>query len=183
MAVKELKESQTKMRLTLNLDEMFGVDLTGYQELKQRIAQRVVEIILDRTEKGVDVNGSRFAPYSKEYKKSLAFKAFKKGNKVNLELTGQMLGTMEVLDTTGSQIEIGWEDPVENAKAFNHNTGDTLPKRRFFDLSEKEIKSIKEEFQPDVETEFSPTVQSIKILQSLAQPKLPSFDFGEDNGF
>lgn len=184
MAVKELTETQSKMSLRLNLDELFDVDFTGKIDLKERIAQRVVETILDRTSKGFDINGSRFPGYSDSYKKSLAFKAFNKGRTVNLELTGQMLGTMEVLDTTGSQIELGWSDDLETAKAFNHNIGDTLPRRRFFDISSEEIESIRNEFESEIEQEFSPRAQTIRILDQLSRPNLPEFDFdiGDEDG-
>lgn len=183
MAIKTRKLSLNQARLEFNLKEWFGVDFTGRFDLKQQITDAVVETILKRTAAGKDVNGSAFKKYSDDYKKSLAFKAFGKTSKVNLELTGQMLGTMELIENTENKIVIGWEDDTEIKKAYNHNTGDTVPKREFFDLTESEIAAIKKEYQPQVEEETAPTTEVRRILGAIQsiESRLPSILlFGEE---
>lgn len=151
---------KTKVSQTINLKEEFGVDLRGMNSLKEAIGGAIIERIRQRTESG---NGMSFksngsgnpvklkAPYSKEYADSLDFKAFGKSRgKVNMKLTGDMLGLMDVTKIDGNKITIGWTDSEENAKAFNHSTGDTVPRRPFFGVSKKELQEIKKEFSSEI---------------------------------
>jgi hypothetical protein len=184
MAIKTKKLSLTKAQLEFNLKEWFGVDFSGRFDLKQQITGSIVDTILKRTEAGKDVNGSAFAKYSSDYKKSLAFKAFGKSNKVNLELTGQMLGTMDLIDQTENKIIIGWEDDTEIKKAYNHNTGDTVPKREFFDLTEEELAKIKAQYKDELESELTPNGEVRRILGAIqsAESRLPNvLTFGEED--
>ena len=61
-----------------------------------------------------------------------------------------MLGLLDIIEDKGNKIKIGWTDPTENAKAFNHNTGDTVKKREFFGITAQDIKAISTEFKPDL---------------------------------
>lgn len=134
------------------------------------------------------MNGARLkSPYSEGYADSLQFKAWGKSkNKVNMKLTGGMLGSIEVIDTSGNEIIIGWTDDTENAKAFNHNTGDTLPKRAFFGITEADFKEkIAPEFT-DVLGESESIIQArqqefAQLIGSLQKPKLPTIDLGEED--
>jgi hypothetical protein len=119
-------------------------------EVKEAIGQAIIDFIRDRTESGVDVAGKRFDSYSKDYKDSDAFKAYGKTNKVNLSQTGDMLQLMDIVNSDGNTIKIGWEDTVENAKAYNHNIGDTVKKRQFFGVTSEDIKKLSKEFKPDL---------------------------------
>ena len=96
------------------------------------------------------VKGERgFPKLSKEY---AAFKQVKVGNKnPNLRLTGNMLESLDVeADEESFTISVaGGRQEVE--KAYNHNIGDTLPKRQFLPDDKKKqqfkgdvVKSIKE---------------------------------------
>lgn len=157
MAVKlnGLKLSETEVSQTVDLGELFGVPLTGNEALKQSIGQAIIDMIVARTEDGISVNGGKLkGPYSKAYADSDDFKAFgKKANEVNMKLTGQMLGTLDIIESSGSKIKIGWDDATENAKAYNHQTGDTVTKRPFFGISKKELQVIKDQFEHDVQQE------------------------------
>jgi hypothetical protein len=137
---------------TLNLKEMFGV--VPNKELRQAIGQYAIDFIRKRTENGAGIGGEpfRFGVYSDEYAESLEFKAHGKDkHEVNMTLTGDMLGLLDVIEESQSTVTIGWRDAKENAKAFNHNTGDTVPKRPFFGLTAKEVRSIADEFRPEVQ--------------------------------
>ena len=153
--VKGLKLSQSEVSQTIDLNELFGVNFSGNSGLAQAIGQAIIDKMLERTASGVGVDGKKLkSPYSPEYSNSLEFKAFGKSkNKVNMELTGQMLGTIDIVDASRGRIKIGWSDSEENAKAYNHNVGDTVPKRPFFGVSESDLKDIKEQYIDRVKQE------------------------------
>ncbi len=140
-----LKEDEVS--LTIDLEDLFGVDVSDKPEIKQAVGQAIIDKIVSRTGSGKGVDGGKFQKYSESYTESLAFKAAGKSkDSVNLKLFGDMLGTLDVLSDEGNKLKIGWDDELQNAKAYNHNTGDTLPKREFFGLSDSEVKEIKNEF-------------------------------------
>lgn len=158
MAAPTFKKSKVKQ--TINLKDEFGVDFRGMNSLKEAIGGAIIERIRDRAKsgQGMSFGGSGRgtpvklkSPYSKEYSDSLDFKAFGKsrGN-VNMTLTGDMLGLMDVVNIDGNNITIGWTDAEENAKAFNHSVGDTVPRRPFFGVSKSELQDIKKEFGTEI---------------------------------
>ena len=67
-----------------------------------------------------------------------------------------MLGTLTVLDVSGSEVKLGWEDSLNNAKAFGHMSGmeghpvldGVTPARRFFGITESEAKDIVKKMGP-----------------------------------
>jgi len=139
-----------------NLKEIFGVDFSDKRELKEAIGQAIIERIIERTESGEFRPGAKPSAkadrYSESYAESVNFKAAGKSkNKVNMSLNGDMLGLMDIVDQTSNTITIGWDDETENAKAYNHNVGDTVPKRPFFGLSSSEITKLKQEFKPAIQ--------------------------------
>lgn len=140
--------------------------MKDYPEVKQAIGEAFIQNIVDRTESGVDVNGKEFKSYSDKYTESLAFKAFgKSSSEVNLTQTGAMLGLIDIVEDKGNKIKIGWSDDTENAKAYNHNTGDTVKKRQFFGITQADINKIKSEFKPDLKKSSNDDV----ILKKLAK--------------
>lgn len=142
-----------KVYQRFNLKEMFGVDFSNKPELRSAIGSAIVERIVERTENGAGIGGRPFSfgKYSDEYSKTIEFKAHGKNqHEVNMSLTGDMLGLMQVIGETTNTVSVGWGDATQNAKAYNHNTGDTVPKRPFFGLSASEIREIVKEFKPAV---------------------------------
>lgn len=127
---------------------VFKVKLSDYgysapnEDVAQKIGEDIVQEIVDRTQSGVDKNGKSFKKYSPAYKKSFEFKVHRKSDKVNMTLTGDMLGLLKVTKVKGDTIVLGWDDETEAAKAFNHTTGDTLPQRDFLGLPDKVIEKI-----------------------------------------
>lgn len=150
--IPNLKMTESEVSQTFDLKEILGVDVSDTPAIKEAIGQALIDKIIERTESGVDVNGNKFEKYSEDYKDSLAFKAFGKTGKVNLTQSGQMLGTLDLIENKGNKIKIGWDDETENAKAYNHNTGDTVKKRQFFGITAEDIKAIRDEFKPDLKT-------------------------------
>lgn len=168
--------SQSEVSQTFDLKQILGIDVSDFPEVKQAIGQAIIDKIISRTESGEDVSGKNFKGYSKEYVNSLAFKAFGKSeNDVNLTLTGSMLGTIDIIEDSGNKIKIGWSDDTENAKAYNHNTGDTVKKREFFGITSDDIKAISNEFKPDLRKSKNDEVL-LKKLDKIADFILRSED-------
>lgn len=84
----------------------------------------MIERIVERTDQGRDKEGKAFAKYSKDYINSLDFKVAGKGKTPNLQLSGDMLASIKLLDSTRNWIEIGFEKGTEeNGKADGNIRG------------------------------------------------------------
>lgn len=142
-----------KAKLDVNLNELFGKRVRLTPALKEHIGQAIIDKIRERSSDNKDVNGIKFKSYSKEYIKSDDFKAYgKKKGDINLELTGDMMSELDITKVKGNTLTISWEDSTEQAKAYNHNIGDTVKKREFLGLQSKEANEIAKEFKSDVKT-------------------------------
>ena len=143
-----------KVSQIFNLREMFGVDVSNAPEIREVVGEAILNRIRERTANGAGIGGSPFSngKYSDSYAESIEFVAAGKDqHEVNMELSGDMMALMDVISQTPNTIEIGWSDSTQNAKAYNHNTGDTVPKRPFFGLSKSEIREIANEFKSEVQ--------------------------------
>lgn len=106
-------------------------------------ALQATTIIKLRTAKGVDVDGKPFTPYTKAYAAFKVKKGRGKGQQImppNLIFSGNMLASMMVKKpVTSTRAEIFF-NKSESAKkaAFNNE------RRRFFDLSSKELDRIRD---------------------------------------
>ncbi len=130
------------------------IDLSGYglnSDQKDEVADLIIERIVNRTTKGIDKDGDKFQKYSKSYKESLDFKvAGKSAGKVDLQLSGDMLAALEVLDKTSRSVTIGFEPgSEENAKAdgnirgtYGKPTPDPKKARDFLGITETELSKI-----------------------------------------
>lgn len=130
------------------------IDLSGYglsPDQKDEVADLIIERIVNRTDQGKDKNNRPFKEYSDSYKESLDFKiAGKKGKPVNLQLSGDMLAALSVLDKTSRSVTIGFErGSEENAKAdgnirgtYGKPTPDPKKARDFLGITIKELTDI-----------------------------------------
>jgi len=129
------------------------IDLSGYglsPDQKDEVADLIIERIVNRTDQGKDKDGRRFPGYSKSYKESLDFKVAGKTNKVDLQLSGDMLAALSVLDKTSRSVVIGFErGSEENAKAdgnirgtYGKPTPDPKKARDFLGISDAELTKI-----------------------------------------
>jgi hypothetical protein len=130
------------------------IDLSGYglnSDQKDEVADLIIERIVNRTTKGIDKDGEKFPGYSKSYKESLDFKvAGKSAGKVDLQLSGDMLAALDVLNKTSRSVTIGFEPgSEENAKAdgnirgtYGKPTPDPKKARDFLGISETELSNI-----------------------------------------
>ena len=127
------KYSKSEVYQRFNLKELLGYSPS--EEQKELFYELVVNKIVQRTAQGKDINGSKFARYSEDYAKK---KGVSRGA-VDLILEGDMLASFE--EAQGSQkniVKIKMQEGKETLKSFNHCTGDTLPKRTFFGISESD---------------------------------------------
>ncbi len=142
---------------------------------RMAIAQDVLDYIVDRTQKGISVNGkSKFPKYSKEYKKSLDFKNAGKTSKVDLTLSGDMLASMELLTQRRGSITIGFEAGTEeNDKAEGNQLGsygqprpNPSKARKFVGISDNALNKILKKYPiRDAETRL----ESVRASMALAK--------------
>lgn len=167
--VGKLNISQEEISQEIDLGDL-GFNIPNNSELKFAIAQSMVNKIVDRTLSNKDAFGSSFAKYSKEYINSLAFQAYdKSAGDVNMKLTGEMLDSIEVASTSGNKIVIRIM-PDQAPKAFNHITGDTVKKRNFFGITDKEIAQIKKEFKGSINDNSNAIDSKVnKLLAALGE--------------
>jgi hypothetical protein len=127
-------------------------------EQREALADLVIERIVDRTQSGLDKRGRAFPGYSKEYIKSLDFKnAGKSKGKVDLQLSGDMLAALELLNHTRGKLKIGFQRGTdENAKAegnilgtYGRDTPIRGKKRDFLGVTKSELKAIMRELGLD----------------------------------
>ncbi len=134
------------------------VDLKGVpSDLIDEVAEEVGEFLLDQVLQDIasgrsSVSGKKWKGLSPEYKDTKA--GFTSGKGANLELTGEMLDDLNWRLVNG-RIEIGWfNDADQSIKAFNHNKGDTLPKRQSIPLPS-------ESFRPGIRREMDAIINEI----------------------
>jgi phage gpG-like protein len=134
----ELNISLNEISQEVDLKKYLGRKPTASE--KRAFAELAVDTINNRTLDGETINGGKFKKYSKAYAE---FKGVTRDS-VDMFLEGDMLESIgrrsskEKVNTVFIQMEKG----LQTKKAFNHQTGDTLPKREFFGLTDNEASEI-----------------------------------------
>ena len=125
----------------IDLKKYLGDKPTGEQ--KRVFAEIAKDVIENRTLDGHDIHGKKFKRYSEEYAEAKGVTR----DSVDLFLEGDMLENIgrrkskEKTNTLFMQMKKG----LQTKKSFNHDTGDKLPKREFFGITDKEAKDIARE--------------------------------------
>lgn len=164
MKIHKKSQSKSKVSQKYNLKELLGYKPTSEQ--KELFFNLAVDKIVTRTADGRDVNGRPFKEYSEKY-------AEKKGvsrGAVDLILKGDMLSAFEENLKQPNMVEIKIEGGVDAKKAYNHDIGDTLPKREFFGFKKESdlldivmaVDSIKD--QEDANTGSSTASQTMDLV-------------------
>lgn len=163
MAIQKKKTTKDEVSTEINLKELLG-GISSDRDIREAFFQVALDRMEQRLDEGRDVNERLFPKYSKEYKDSLAFAAFGKDSTVDMRLTGDMRAAVKIISQDGSKIKVGIND--DNApKAYNHQVGDTLPKREWFGWTDKELKDIAKEFRPVIDE--GPSVSDVQITNLL----------------
>lgn len=141
--MKKPKFSLTEVSQEINLSELLGREPTPTE--KEAFISEAIDLMIERTQSGVDLNGKKFKPYTKEYAE---FKGVSRGD-VDLTLFGSMLSSLDGAADNDS-VTLFINDETETAKAFGHISGfeghPTIPngkyKRKFFGINENEAELI-----------------------------------------
>ncbi len=117
---------------------------------------QLLDIIRTKTAKGIDINSSKFAPYSTSYLKKLNREG--KKTAVDLFYTGRMLGALTpsgktVRKTGKHKITLGFSNAQMRQRAlFNQVLNE--PKRVFFGFNDRTEKIIQNTFNKFVKKQF-----------------------------
>ena len=152
-----MKTSESEVSQVIDLEDITGVDLSDKPRLRREIGQEIIDYIVERTQGGKDNIGKAFKEYSESYKNSKEFKAAGKSNQVNLTLSGDMLGKIDIVEEFGSTIKIAVAEE-ETPRAYGlisgfegHPTIKRAPKRQFFGVSVDQLKKeILPQFKRDL---------------------------------
>ena len=139
--IKKFQKLQSKLPRFIDK----GVKQAGFQ---------LVDIIRTKTQKGIDFEDRRFAPYSEGYIKRLQREG--KPTAVDLFYTGRMLGalTPSMIKKTGKhKITLAFSRKEEIDKAF-FNQVTTDPQRKFFGFNTRTEKIINKSFEKFVKDEL-----------------------------
>jgi len=148
MAIKA-KGDQTNYYLEIDLKKDMGIDRNLNPLTKREVGQAIIDVIIERTRgQGRPLTGGSFAPYSEQYAKIKGVSV----NDVDLTLFGDMLNSLQVGEISGDKLIINSDDSFQYPKLFNHNTGDTVPKREFFGILKSEINNVKKSLQAAIDS-------------------------------
>jgi len=173
-----LKLTQGEISQTIDLSDYIG-DLADDPSIREAIAQDIIDHIVDRAKNGKSINNQNLKKYDKDYVSSTTFKAYDKSpGEINMTLTGQMLDSVGVIESFGPMIKIGIDDPDQAPKAYNHQVGDTLPKREWFGVRDKEIEEIVASYIEEY-GETKKVYDASEIFAAMQQVENADFDFSQ----
>jgi hypothetical protein len=161
-------------------------------ELKA-IGQDFIDHIIKRTQEGKGVNskkwkGSQANKYSESYKKSLEFNigGKNKNGPVNLELSGDMLSMLEVVDVKKGKIVIGYDGSdskltgkVEGNRIGSYG-GDPNPKkaRDFLEIGRDDKKEVLKNYPIDDKQE---RLERTRLMNQLIRESKTYQDIAIEN--
>ena len=171
-----IKLSKSKVTQTIDLNKIVGSDISSDELLVSRIGQAIIDYMDTRVEDGKGLGEVKLkSPYSDSYSESLDFKAAGKSkNQVNMRLSGDMMGSIDLLATDGSKLTIGIDNPDQAIKAYGHQTGFEGhpfikgPKRPFFGVTPDEIKK-------KILPEFKDEIKAKRVTSAEEQTRLINF--------
>lgn len=133
--------------------------LLGAQD-REILADQIIQRITGRTERGLDIDNSRFTGYSRSYREELR-KIGARSN-VDLTLTGEMLASIELLDHGPGFIEVGISPGTYASRKARWNQGgnSNIPSRPFMGIRDSEAKSLEAPILED-----SPVVAAERFLR------------------
>ncbi len=171
----ERTTQENLIRQRIDLSEFFDETLSA--DIKEEIGQAFIDRIVERSEKGRDVNGSPLRAYSKEYKESEDFQRFgKSASKRNMTLTGDMLESIDI-DINGNSLDVEITDSFQAAKAHGNITGkngEWKVKRDFFGVTNAEVRKIAREIRSKYDGNLDVTNQSRILLDAFIDSQIGS---------
>lgn len=171
-------ESQQKVTISIPIE--FN------QEIRDNLAEDILDFILRRTERGLDKNNKPFKRYSDSYAESLDFKiAGKSKNHVDLQLSGDMLTELQILNTSiPGFITIGFpQGSEENDRAAwqRNNTRSYFPKRDFLGIEQSDLNKLISKYRIISQAENLQEREVRKKIREEATRIVSSFLFNRSN--
>ena len=115
-------------------------DLTPSERIE--LSDDIIDLIVKRTQRGRDVNNSKFKPYSKEY---AAAKGVSRGS-VDLTVTGDMLDAVKLLTHRSGSITIGIEKGATDRNGVDLNAkaegNQKVNGREFIGLTQADLDNL-----------------------------------------
>jgi hypothetical protein len=158
----KVKVSETELSQDIDFDSLAGAPISLDPVLQREIAQATIDYIKNRVEDenlGLGRKALK-SPYSKSYQESLDFDAAgKSASNVNMILSGDMMGSIDVLEE-GETVKIGIDNPAVMPRAYGHQSGFkghpnpkmSQYKREFFGVTDDEIKKfVLADFEDDIQ--------------------------------
>jgi hypothetical protein len=138
-------------------------------------AQLVIERIRENCSIGKNRYGGSFPKYSKEYTESFEFKVADKDSKPNLELTGDMLASIELISSSEGEVVIGYKSSsslagqVEGNQIGSYGQDSPNPNkaRPFLGLPAKEIELIVEKVSATSKPQRDARSESNNLIENL----------------
>lgn len=126
-----------------------GLDQKELLKVLFDISLAIKKEIRDRTNKGIDMDGVAFKPYSDAYLRAkadyqskgiISAFAIARASTVNLKLTGAMMRSKAISITKQKdRCEIFFPDKGLAIRAWTHHTGaGRMPQRKFFGVNDKD---------------------------------------------
>lgn len=138
------------------------LNLSGLSDSEKAEAKQIAgEIIVDEIQDFLD--NSKSPAIGGKFKKRLA-----KGGKSQLFEDGDMRAAITFAELNGDAIEVGIfksAKTIEKLKSFNHNTGDTLPERRFIPDKSKGFKRSIMKKVDEAIRDIKDTAENVSIIE------------------
>lgn len=159
---------------------------------RQALAFEILNFIRERTQKkNVDKNNRPFPAYSSSYAKSLDFKiAGKSKGSVDLTLSGDMLGALDLLSHKKGELLIGFENgSQENARAdgnirgtYGQSKPNSSKARDFLGISPTDLKTILKNYPANKDlTDYVEAVLNVAKSPDNVEIGTVSLDDGEED--
>ncbi len=159
-----------EMSQEIDLKRYLGRDATDKE--KRLFGELAVERINSRTLDGKTIHGGKFKRYSEAY-------AEKKGvtrDSVDLFLDGDMLDNVVAQNANASKVRIEIDDSLDTKKGFNHNVGETVPKRPWFGITTQEARAMAEAVREDETAQ-----EKESVLKKIANQATSTFTLADLN--
>lgn len=123
-----------------NIQTNFTVPKDFNEEDRALAARLIINQIQENTSNSLDRNGKLFHKYSEQYKQSLDFKNAGKTNRVNLELSGDMMASLELVSSRAGEVTIGYK--LGDSLAGQVEGVQLIQDRKFIGLPQKQLDLI-----------------------------------------
>lgn len=160
---KRMPIAKKKISYLLDIeDRLRRFQLKDRKKVKEEVAEVVLEAIETHTQASTSpVDGSAYEKLSKKYAEKK--RAAGAGDKPDLHLTGSMMDSLIVKFGNASGPRFAITDPSQKKKAYNHNTGDTVPPRPFLP-DDEEDETFNDQIMGLIDDKLSELEQTLTLL-------------------